>query len=405
MRIGARIGIVAFCCLLLAGRSPAHDADRRAPVTILISIDGFRADYLTRGLTPTLSALARDGVTGPMRPSFPTKTYPNHYTIVTGLHPDRNGIVGNKFDDPAHPGLSFSMEKHKEAFWWEQAEPIWVAAEKAGIPTAPFFWPGADIANHGIRPDIWQRYDIDVSGRQRVDATIDVLRRPTATRPRFLTLYFDEVDTQGHHHGPDSAELAQALAQADGEIAYLRAELGKIDQPANLVIVADHGMAATDPTRVVLVKDIADAGDFHVVDDGPYATIAPTPGREAALAAKLLAPHPHITCMRKEDLPEHLHFGRNPRVAPFVCLAETGWLLLDKIPAKGVDLGSHGYDNRAPEMLALFIASGPAFATPKLLPTFDAVDVYPLLRDLLKLPPKPGTDGTDTPFRSLLKAR
>jgi predicted AlkP superfamily pyrophosphatase or phosphodiesterase len=406
MRIGLRIGIAALCCLgWIAPATARPRPDPRAPITILVSIDGFRADYLGRGLTPTLSALAKGGITGPMRPSFPTKTYPNHYTLVTGLHPDRNGIVGNKFEDPAHPGVSFSMEKHKDDFWWGEAEPIWVAAEKAGIPTAPFFWPGADVANHGVRPGVWQRYDEDVTPRQRVDAAIVVLRRPAATRPRFLTLYFDEVDTQGHHHGPDSAELAQALRQIDSEIAYLQAELHKIGQPANLVIVADHGMAATDPARVTLVRDIADPADFRVVEDGPYAMIAPVPGHETALADKLLAPHPHVSCYRKQDLPAHLRFGRNPRVAAFVCLADTGWLLLDKIPTKAIDLGSHGYDNHAPEMLALFIANGPAFATPKVLPTIDTVDVYPLLRDLLGLPPIAGKDGTDAPFRASLTSR
>jgi predicted AlkP superfamily pyrophosphatase or phosphodiesterase len=399
MRIGVRAGIAALVCLLLAGGGTAQKPVRREPVTILISIDGFRADYLGRGLTPTLSRLAKDGVSGPMRPSFPTKTFPNHYALVTGLHPDRHGIVGNKFEDPAHPDQSFSMAEHKGDFWWEEAEPIWTAAEKAGIRTAPIFWPGADVANHGVRPGIWQHYDEDVSAHQRIDAAIDLLRRPESTRPRFLTLYFENVDTQGHHHGPDSPELAQALRDVDGDIAYLQTELSKIAQPANLVIVADHGMAATDPARVVMIRDIADPADFHVIEDGPYAAIAPLPGHETALAGRLLAPHAHATCYRKQDLPAHLRFGRNPRVAAFVCLAEAGWLLLDKLPAKGVDLGSHGYDNREPDMQALFIASGPAFKTRRALPVLDSVDVYPLLRDLLGLPPKSGIDGSDAPFR------
>jgi predicted AlkP superfamily pyrophosphatase or phosphodiesterase len=405
----AVIGLISLMLSAITGTSmaaqTANRQDDRKPVTILISIDGFRADYLGRGLTPTLSALAKGGVTGPMRPSFPTKTYASHYSIVTGLHPDRHGIVGNRFEDPAHPGLMFTMAAHKESFWWDQAEPIWVAAEKAGIPSAPLFWPGSDVKIQGTWASAWQHYDVDVTGHQRVDAAIDLLRRPDATRPRLLTLYFDEVDTQGHRYGPDSPELTAALKQVDATMAYLRAQLATLEQSANLVIVADHGMIATDPSRVIMIDQIADPADFHVVDEGPSAMIAPTPGREEALAAKLLAPHPHYSCMRKEDLPAHLHYGRNPRVAAFVCLAEPGWLLLGKIPTKGVDLGSHGYDNQEPGMLALFIANGPAFAADKQIPTFDSVDIYPLLRDLIGLPPKADIDGKDAPFKGTLRPR
>ncbi len=398
MRAAWRIAAIGLACLILPASAIGAD---RPPITLLVSIDGFRADYLQRGLTPALGALAAGGVTGPMRPSFPTKTYPNHYAIVTGLRPDRNGIVANRFEDPAHPGQVFTQAAHKDGFWWDEAEPIWVGAEKAGIRTAPLFWPGSDTKIQGRWASTWQHYDMDLTDRQRVDAAIDLLRRPAATRPRFLTLYFDEVDTEGHHHGPDSAELAQALRQVDGTIAYLRAELAAIGQPVNLVIVADHGMIATDPTRVVLVDTIANPADFHIVDDGPVATIAAPPGHEAALAEKLLAPHPHFSCMRKADLPARLHYGRNPRVAAFVCLVEPGWLLLGKMPADGVDRGSHGYDNQAPGMLALFIANGPAFAAGRRIPTFDNVDVYPLLRDLIGLPPRPGIDGSDAPFREV----
>jgi predicted AlkP superfamily pyrophosphatase or phosphodiesterase len=394
----AFIGLFCLAGVSMAAAATTTETDRRASVTILVSIDGFRADYIERGLTPTLSALAKGGVTGPMRPSFPTKTYASHYSIVTGLHPDRHGIVGNRFEDPAHPGLMFTMAAHKDSFWWDQAEPIWVTAEKAGIPTAPLFWPGSDVKIRGTWASAWQHYDVDVSGRQRVDAAIDLLRRPVATRPRFLTLYFDEVDTQGHRYGPDSPELAAALKQVDASMAYLRAELERLEQPANLVIVADHGMIASDPSRVIMIDQIADSGDFHVVDEGPAAMIAPTPGREDTLAARLLTPHPHYRCMRKADLPARLRFGRNPRVAAFICLAEPGWLLLGKIPAKGVDLGSHGYDNQEPGMLALFIANGPTFAPGTRIPTFDSVDIYPLLRDVIGLPPATDIDGSDAPF-------
>jgi predicted AlkP superfamily pyrophosphatase or phosphodiesterase len=397
-----RLLTLALCCILLPA---ARSAPPKPPVTLLISIDGFRADYLDRGITPTLTALARQGVRAAMRPSFPAKTFPNHYTLVTGLRPDRNGIVGNKFEDAAKPGVTFTMSKSEDSFWWKEAEPIWIAAEKAGIRSATMFWPGSNVAFEGVRPRDWHAYDQNVTNRQRVDAIVDWLRRPAATRPRLLTLYFDTVDTAGHDFGPDAPETNAAIREIDREIGRLRAALRALGQPANLVVVADHGMAATSADRVILVKDIADPADFRVIDSGPYAAIDPQPGHEEALAKSLLAPHPHVTCRRKGDLPERLHFGRNPRVSAFLCFADMGWLLLDKLPEKAVDRGSHGYDPDSPEMLAVFIAAGPAIRAGGRLPAFDNVDVYPLLRDLIGVPPRAGLDGSDAPFRAILKKR
>jgi len=400
MTLPLRFALLALFALLC---TPAS-AEKRDPITILVSIDGFRADYLQRGLTPTLSALAAKGVSAAMRPSFPTKTFPNHYAIVTGQRPDRNGIVGNKMEDPRRPGETFTMKNSEDSFWWNEAEPLWAGAEKAGIRSATLFWPGSIVAYDTLRPEDWFPFDENVTMTQRVDTVIDWVRRPPTNRPRFITLYFDTVDTAGHRHGPDSPELNQALGQVDQQIGRLRGGLADLKQPANIVVVADHGMAATSPDRVVMIHDIANPADYHVIDEGPVALIDPVPGHEAALAASLLKPIPHVHCLRKADLPERLHYGHNPRVAAFVCEAEMGWLFLDKISEKwGVDAGSHGYDNQRPEMLALFIAAGPDIAPKGTIPTFDNVDVYVLLRDLLRLPPRADVDGTDAPFLGALK--
>lgn len=412
-----RFGMVAAITVALAGcamgspppPSPAIAVqpalvEQRTPVTILVSIDGFRPDYLDRGVTPTLSRLAAGGVSAAMRPSFPSKTFPNHYTLVTGLRPDRNGIVGNKMRDAARPGVLFTMANSQDGYFWEQAEPIWVTADKAGVRSATMFWPGADVAIAGQRPADWQRYDEHVTSRQRVDAVLDWLRRPAANRPRFMTLYFDTVDTAGHHHGPSSGETTAAVADVDREIGYLVDGLAALGQPANLVIVADHGMAATSPDRVVTLGSLADPADYEVVEEGTYASLDPVPGHEAALAASLRRPHDHVSCWPKAAIPARFHYGRNPRVPAFLCLADVGWLVLDKMPAPDkFDLGNHGYDNDAPDMRALFIANGPAFAAGKRLASFDNVDVAPLLRDLLGLPAGQGLDGSDAPFRGVLK--
>ncbi|WP_443026669.1 alkaline phosphatase family protein [Sphingomonas sp. Leaf21] len=389
----------------------AATSDARAPVTILVSIDGFRADYLTRGLSPNLSRLASQGASAAMRPSFPSKTFPNHWTLVTGVVPDRHGIVANGFTDPARPDERFTMASD-DPYWWNAVEPIWVTAEKAGIPTATMFWPGSNVAwggteqtgaHHavtgGTRPRDWQQFNQSVSDRQRVDATIDWLRRPATTRPRFLTLYFDEVDTAGHEAGPDSPEVNAAIGAVDQSIGRLLAGLAELGQPANLVVVADHGMAAISSDRVVPLDRFANPADYVLVEDGPYATLRAEPGHEAALEHDLLGHHDHIDCWRREAMPARFHYGRNPRIPPYFCLADAGWTIKAKPPEKPFAGGTHGYDNADPSMAALFIANGPAFRPGVRLAPFDNVDVAPLLRDLIGLPQGQGLDGNDLPFR------
>ncbi|MFV0623741.1 ectonucleotide pyrophosphatase/phosphodiesterase [Sphingomonas sp. ac-8] len=394
----------------------AAPSEDRAPVTILVSIDGFRPDYLGRGVTPVLSRLAATGVTGPMRPSFPSKTFPNHWTLVTGVRPDRHGIVANRMENPADPADVFTMATD-DPTWWNGAEPIWVAAERAGIRTATQFWPGSNVAiggtraaewphalSGGTRPSDWQQYNEAIGPTQRVNGVLDWLRRPAAIRPRLLTLYFEAVDTAGHRFGPASPQVDEAIAGVDASVGALVDGLAALGQPANLVIVADHGMAATSSTRVVALDTLADPARYHVVEAGPYASLTPLPGQTAAVEKALLGHHDHMQCWRKGEIPARFHYGRNPRVPAILCLAETGWQVLATAPKAAQSGGNHGFDNMAPEMAALFVANGPAFARGRTIPAFDNVDVYPLLRDLIGLPPGEDVDGSDAPFRRVLTA-
>ena len=389
--------------------------DGRSPVTILVSIDGVRPDYLDRGVTPNLGRLRAGGVFASMRPSFPSVTFPNHWTLVTGLRPDRSGIVGNKMQDPARKGETFTMASD-DPFWWSESSPIWVDAEKAGIRAATMFWPGANVAvggtvrpdshgaiDGGTRPEDWQQFNQQVSATQRVNAVLDWMRRPAAFRPKLVTLYFDTVDSAGHADGPDSPGVNRAVADVDAAIGMLVDGLASLRQAANLVIVADHGMAATSSTRVIALDTIADKADYSVVEAGAYASLNAVPGREAALEARLLRRHDHLQCWRKSEIPARFHYGRNPRVPAYLCLAEVGWRIEASAPTKVSTGGSHGYDNAAPEMRALFLANGPAFARGKTIPSFDNVAIEPLLRDLIGLPKAAGLDGTDAPFQKVMQ--
>jgi predicted AlkP superfamily pyrophosphatase or phosphodiesterase len=390
--------LLALACVFAAALTPAPAHAQSSPrdTVILISIDGFRADYLDRGATPVLSRLAAEGVRAAMRPSFPSVTFPNHYALITGRWPDHNGMINNRMEDPERPGLVFALNDHVQAadqFWWDDATPLWVSAERAGVRAGTMFWPGSDIAIHGARPSHWRQFDQSLPGFARVDALLAWLDEPPAERPRFLTLYFDIVDTAGHHFGPDSLET-MAAAEVDSAVGRLVSGLARRRIRADLVIVADHGMAAVSDDRIIDLDAGADASAAHVVWDGPFAGLTPLPGHEADVETALIGRKQHGECWRKGELPGRFHYGTHRRVPAIICLADLGWRYRSsQMPAyPGASLGAHGYDPAEPDMAALFIAEGPAFRRGVRLATFDNVSVYPLLAKLIGVAPE-ANDG------------
>ncbi len=408
--------IFAACAAIPAPPSSVPDAPSPAlPVQagsplILISIDGFRNDYLERGLTPVLQTLADDGVRADfMRPSFPSITFPNHYTLVTGLRPDRHGVVANFMTDPQRPGARFSMfdrESVSDAFWWNGGKPLWSSVREHGGRAATMFWVGSEAPVHGAHPEFWRPFDIKIGSSQRVAQVLQWLALPPAQRPHFLTLYFDAVDTAGHRHGPDSPELEAALAQVDtalGElVAGIRA-LGLQGQ-VNLVIVSDHGMAATSPERELYLDDVVDSDGFDLLWTGAYASFDAATDASRAQARKLLGEHEHFTCMTRDAIPARFAFGHHRRVPEYFCLAEHGWQVTTREAArrKGHRLyGEHGYDHEHPDMRSPFIAHGPAFRRGVTIAPIDNVDVYPLLARLLGIAPEQN-DGNPESTRAAL---
>lgn len=384
--------VLALLSLILALPLAAQVPAR--PVTILVSIDGFRADYLDRTAAPRLKALATAGVRAAMRPSFPSTTFPNHYTLVTGLRPDRHGIVANSMEDVRKPGVTFTMANN-DPFWWTEAEPLWITAEHAGVRTATMFWPGSNVDFDKTRPRDWWLYAKENSEAQRVDAVIDWLRRPAAARPQFVTLYFDTVDTAGHENGPDDAKTDAAIAAVDAQVGRLVDGVAALGVATNYVIVADHGMAATSPDRIVELWKMVRAEDVRMLGYGSVVGLAPQPGRDRRVARAVLKPHPNMDCTRKADLPPALHYGRNPRVPPYICIARIGWTIQTMAPTPDRPFkggGAHGYDPADREMDALFVGYGPGFRAGVALPAFDNVDVYPLVAGLIGVTPRP-SDG------------
>lgn len=318
----ARISLLLTVLLCLAGCETAPipakvETATGLPPVIMISIDGFRPDYLHHGDTPTLDRLADEGVFAPMRPSFPSVTFPNHYTLVTGLRPDHHGIIGNTIIDPDIPGEVFSVSKKTgldDPRWWNNGTPAWVTAQMHGLMTAIMFWPGSDVPILNTRPQIWYHFDPKRTPTLRVDTVLSWFDRPSEKRPALSLLYFDGVDHSGHKHGPFAPETHAASREVDTAIARLMAGLAERHVAANILIVSDHGMTELSPQRVIPLSSLATPHSMEIVTSGPYAGINPVPGHERELARSLSAQRDHVTCWSKDRIPERLHYGTNPRV-------------------------------------------------------------------------------------------
>lgn len=384
----------ALTALLLASCSSVPHGSGDPPASVLlVSIDGFRADYLDLGITPHLSRMAHEGVRARwMTSSYPTLTFPNHYTMVTGLRPDRHGIVHNTMRDETLGSFKLSSEAVGDGRWWGGV-PIWVSAERAGLPTATMFWPGSEAAIAGVRPKRWMKYDGEMPMAQRVDTTLDWLDEPVATRPRLATLYFSALDSAGHEFGPDAPQTRDTIREVDAAIGRLLQGLESrhLDARVNVLVVSDHGMAAVPAGQQIAIEDMVDPADAERVTAGEVVGFVPHPGRERAAEARLLGRHDHYECWRKQEMPTRWHYGTHPRIPPIVCQTDVGW---EAIPREHLARrmergmrGAHGFAPEAPEMRALFVARGPAFRSGAVLPPFENVDVYPLLAKLVGVEP------------------
>lgn len=370
------------------------------PILVLVSFDGFRWDYPDRGVSPNLKALAARGVRADgLVPSFPTKTFPNHYTMVTGLVPDRHGIVANTMWDPEFDG-HFSMADRdavQDGRWWG-GEPVWVTAERHGIRTAPLFWPGNEAEINGISPSYWLPFDRHMSNGDRVRWVLDLLDRAGPERPTFLTLYFDDTDIVGHNIGPDSEAMDAAIAAVDSALGLLLRGLGDrgLLERTNLVVVSDHGMIPTSQERVMFLDDYVDLGIARPIDWSPVMALWPEPEDAEAVYRALRDAHPHVSVYWKDSIPDRFDYGSHPRIPPIIGIADDGWTIAThpyfERAREAIDGGNHGFDHESRNMQGIFVAAGPAFREGLRVPAFRNVNVYPLLMEILGLPALPG-DG------------
>jgi len=404
--------LLLFLCLWIGtGRAQTPAVDLR-PTVILVSLDGWRWDYADKYPAPNVRRLMTRGISAALIPSFPSKTFPNHYTIVTGLYPGHHGVVANAVKDPA-TGRRLTMSNSKEvqdAMWWG-GEPLWVTVQRAGQIAAAMFWPGSEAPILGQRPRYWSPFDDKVSGTDRVDRILEWLDLPASDRPTLLTLYLSEVDSAGHNSGPESNAVRNAVRRVDGYLGRLIRGLAqrRIVDHVNIVLVSDHGMAEANADRVVVLDDYLAPGDIDVIDLNPTLGLFPGPGREEAVYAALKGAHPRLRVYRRAETPEHWHYRDHPRIPPIVGVVDEGWQILRRstlaIQRRGKrgPIGVHGYDPReARTMHGIFVAAGPAFKAGVSLPAFENVHVYDMLSTVLGVTPAPN-DGNPDVARSFLR--
>lgn len=403
-------GLLAAMAGLLPVTAQTPTPAPAAPPLIVISIDAFRADYLERGITPTLTALAREGARAvAVHPSFPSQTFANHYTLVTGLRPDHHGLVANTMEDPSVSSENFSKtaNSYADPRWWNGGTPLWVTAGKAGRRTASIAWPGSDVPINGGRSTYLIPWRKGATPAEAATLVLNWMDLPAAQRPDLTFVYLDAVDEAGHDHGPNSPEVNTALRAVDTAIGTLVAGLKRrgLYQRTNLVVLSDHGLADMKKGQMVVLDEFADTTKFRLIYYGPSAGIYPLPGNEAEVEKALVGSHPHVTCWRKSEIPANLHFGKNPRAPAIMCNAEDGWRIVTRqIVATWAfeKPGDHGYGPEARSMDALFLARGPAFKRSVTLQPFDNVDIYPMLAKIAGLQAEKN-DGDLVTFRPALK--
>ena len=376
------------------------------PTVILISLDGFRWDYLSKTDTPNLDILVENGVISEsLIPVFPSKTFPNHLSIVTGCYPENHGILSNNMYDQewdAEYYIGENSDPVKDGRWYD-AEPIWVTAEKQGKLTGTYFWPGSEAEINGTRPSYYGVYDGNISREDRVQKILEWIDLPKQSRPVFMTLYFSDVDSWGHNIGPDAIGMNSIIKEIDESIGLLVSGLNKreILDNINIIITSDHGMSGLSRDRVIFLDDYININDVRMVDWSPVAMILPEDDSIVSTYSALYDAHPQMSVFKKEDVPARLHFNNHRRIPPIICIAADGWSIsdrdyFDENPYSFTG-GTHGYEPINKSMHGIFIASGPELKRGLTIESFSNIHIYEVIAHILDI----DTPENDASFDSI----
>jgi predicted AlkP superfamily pyrophosphatase or phosphodiesterase len=371
---------------------------QKAHYVVLVSLDGFRWDYAKKLGARHLLALGKQGVWAPegMLPSYPSLTFPNHFTIVTGLYPEHHGLVANSFYDPAKNARYATNDSNAVTDGsWYSGTPLWSLAESQGMRSACFFWPGSEAKIAGYQPSYYLRFDDKIDDDARIEQVLAWLKLSEADRPHFITLYYSHPDHEGHEFGPDAPETKAAVLKVDGLIGKLKAGLDATHLPIDLVVVSDHGMAKSEGGWVNL-DQFADLAGFETA--GPL-LYGKSEEDRARVYRQLRKASEKFVAYRRKDVPAGLNYSENPREGDPVIVATGPYAIRAHGPPAGAEdraptAGMHGFDpRRMPEMKASFFAAGPDIIAGKTVAPFENVNLYPWLAHLLGLQ-SPKSDGS-----------
>uniref|UniRef100_A0A6J0VED1 Ectonucleotide pyrophosphatase/phosphodiesterase family member 1 n=1 Tax=Pogona vitticeps TaxID=103695 RepID=A0A6J0VED1_9SAUR len=387
------------------------------PPVLLFSLDGFRAEYLhTWGeLLPVINKLRKCGTyTRGLRPVYPSKTFPNHYSIVTGLYPESHGLVDNKMYEPKRNAYFTLKNAEKFNPLWYQGQPIWLTAMYQGLKAATFFWPGSDVDVNGTFPNIYRLYNRSVQFEERIVTFLSWLQLPEDKRPHFYTLYLEEPDSSGHKYGPVSSEVILALQGVDKMVGLLMDGLKQMNlhNCINIILLADHGMEAASCSKAAYLNKYLDSVQNLFVVPGPAARLRPQNVPDEyysfdyeGLVRNLtcVVPDQHFKAYMKHLLPKRFHYAKNDRIEPVHFYMDQQWQFA-RMPSelKYCTGGFHGSDNVFANMQALFIGFGPDFKFQTEVEPFENIEIYNLMCDLLDLTPAPN-NGTHGSLNHLLK--
>jgi len=403
--------LLPFALLLLLGvtscNSKSRSKNQHAPkrYVVMLSLDGFRWDYQDLYNTPVLDSISRVGVRAEsMKPIFPSKTFPNHYSLATGLYADGHGIVLNNF---YAEDLGKDYNKKDKSTVGEGAfyggEPLWNTAVKNHLKSATLFWVGSEADVQGIRPTYWKKYNQEMPFEARIDTVIHWLNLPYAQRPHLVMWYYHEPDHTSHGYGPESKETKQVVEQIDSWLGdfFREARQLPIYDSIDFIIVSDHGMAELSQEKQVILDEYIDTADLARFDGwNPNYNLQAKAGNEIKVW-NALKKIPHVQVWKRGTLPKRLNYGKNLRIYSYVLVAEPGWSVYWSWQQKN-GKGAHGYDNDFKDMQAIFYALGPDFKVGYRQPAFPNVDVYPLVSKLLGVKPAPN-NGKINDVEGMLK--
>jgi len=373
---------------------------------IILSLDGFRWDYTENANTPTFDSLAKQGVRAEsLKPSFPTKTFPNHYSIATGLYPDHHGIVLNRFY-ATDLGKNYSISKRETIIDGDfyGGTPMWNVAESQGMKSATLFWVGASADVNGMHSSHWSLYDEELSKSGRIDSISKWLNYEDNERPQLIMWYYHEPDATGHHFGPNSQERINMVEEMDAFLNDFFIEMRKLPifDNLNFIITSDHGMAQLSPEKVIILDEVVDTSDFKFWDgSNPVINFKVKDGRIDKVLNDLELNKGHLLFWERNKIPEELHYGHNIRTHDITVTVDSGWSIYWSWK-QGNSLGTHGYPNTCKDMHAIFYAAGPAFKNDYIQQTFNNVDIYPLVGEILDLK-MPDSDGEIENTKGMLK--